>query len=546
MFVEKNLLKRSQLILRILFACSLPFMTLLLLRGVDDSGDNGIWLIILSMSATFIVGILLLKFVFKNLFSKINIGYFLISCLFGLYIARYYYYNHIYGIVRDLTLNYNDLGLPIDNVLFSRIVVVLAAFAIITLVYFAVLKAWPVIKKFYLSLSNGERKYLKISLVIGFFVTMILYYFAQGFYFSDSVYYDILYTSDSSSLFRGDAFFNINMDENDLRQPLFGLFALPFALMAKLCSEIFFFVPNGYAVFLTTIQILLLNISMLMVCKLLKFDKVNVVLFILFYFCSFSTVIFSFVMEQYIIGLFYLILTIYLFCEYKKDVNYMYLGAVSTLLTSGVLFPFISRFKNWKYWLKNIFKCFIAFVVLVIIFGQLSQVFNIGDNMGKLMSYSGEKLEFIDRLMQYLAFVKSIFIAAPASFMIDMVGNFHCYRLYPVVGYSIVGIAILILCLISVILNRKNKIAIISGLWVLFSFVLLCMVGWGTAENGLILYSLYFSWAFIILLYLLIDKIIKNSKIKILIVIFICLLLCIKNIPEYINIVEFVIEYYGN
>lgn len=546
MFVEKKLSKKSQLVLRVLFACSLPFMTLLLLRGVNNSDDNGMWLIVLSIIATFIVGILLLKFVFKNLFSKINFGYFLISCLLGLYIARYYYYIHIYGTVRDLTLNYNDLGLPIDSVLFSRIIVVLAVFAIITLVYLVVLKAWPAIKKFYLNLSNGEQKYLKISLGITFFATMVLYYFAQGFYFSDYVYYDILYTSDSSSLFRGDAFFNINMDENDLRQPLFGLFALPFALVAKLCSEIFFFVPNGYAVFLTTIQILLLNVSMLMVCKLLKFDKLNIVLFILLYFCSFSTVVFSFVMEQYIIGLFYLILTIYLFYEYKKDVNYIYLGAVSTLLTSGVLFPFISRFKNWKYWLKNIFKCFIAFVVLVVIFGQLSQVFNIGDNMGKLMSFSGEKLSFVDRLMQYLAFVKSIFMAAPASFIIDVNGNFPSYRLYPVVGYSFVGIFILLLCLISVILNRKNKMAIISGLWILFSFILLCVAGWGTAENGLILYSLYFSWAFIVLLYLLIDKIIKNSKVKIFVVVAICLLLCAKNIPEYINIVEFVIEYYGN
>ena len=251
-------------------------------------------------------------------------------------------------------------------------------------------------------------------------------------------------------------------------------------------------------------------------------------------------------MEQYIIGLFYLILTIYLFYECKNEVNYMYLGAVSTLLTSGILFPFISRFKNWKYWLKNIFKCFIAFAGLVIIFGQLSQVFDIADNMKNLMSFSGEKLEFTDRIMQYLAFVKSIFIAAPANFMLDAVGHFPSYRLYSVVGYSFVGIFILLLCLISVILNRKNKIAIVSGLWILFSFILLCVVGWGTAENGLILYSLYFSWAFIVLLYLLIDKVIKNTKIKCLVVIFACLFLCVINIPEYINIVEFVIEYYGN
>ena len=33
--------------------------------------------------------------------------------------------------------------------------------------------------------------------------------------------------------------------------------------------------------------------------------------------------------------------------------------------------------------------------------------------------------------------------------------------------------------------------------WVLFSVVLLAIVGYGASENGFILYSYYFSWAFI-------------------------------------------------
>ncbi len=547
MFKEKEISKKSQLILHILFICSLPFMTLLFLRDCD------LWLVILSFFLSLIIGILLVKYVLKDLFSKIKTGYFLISAFFGIYIARKYFSCHVYGMYGDLSYEYGSLsyrldklGLPINEYLVSLIISVCAIFAIATVIYIFILKVWPLIKQSYTNLLPIEKKYLKVSLIVSFFVTVILYYFVRGLYYSDFALYDIYYTSDSSSLFRGDAFFNINMAENDLRQPLFGLLALPFALIAKICSEIFFFIPNGYAVFLTVIQIMLINASVIMITRLLKLNVFGTFAFILLYFCSFSTVVFSFIMEQYIIGLFYLILTIYLFFENKCKTNYAYLGAVSTLLTSGVLFPFISRFKNCKYWLKNVFKCFIVFVVILIIFGQLPQIFDIGNKLKGFIGFSGTSLSFSDKIMQYLSFVKSIFIAPQAEFILNGTDGFPGYRLVEITGYSFVGLGILLLCLISVIWNRKNKMAIVSGLWILFSFIILCVIGWGTSENGLILYSLYFSWAFIILIYLLIDKIIKNDKIKFIFIIVCCLILTILNIPEYINIIQFGLEYYGN
>ena len=40
--------------------------------------------------------------------------------------------------------------------------------------------------------------------------------------------------------------FNINHEENDLRQPLFGLFALPLAVIATAVSKLCFFFRRGY------------------------------------------------------------------------------------------------------------------------------------------------------------------------------------------------------------------------------------------------------------------------------------------------------------
>ena len=86
--------------------------------------------------------------------------------------------------------------------------------------------------------------------------------------------------------------------------------------------------------------------------------------------------------------------------------------------------------------------------------------------------------------------------------------------------------------------------AIVSGLWILFSFALLCVMGWGTNENGLILYSLYFSWAYIILIYLFIDKLIKNDLIKRIIIIILCISIFVFNIPAFLEIAKFGIVNY--
>ena len=52
----------------------------------------------------------------------------------------------------------------------------------------------------------------------------------------------------------------------------------------------------------------------------------------------------------------------------------------------------------------------------------------------------------------------------------------------------------------------------IAGAWAGFSVVLLLAVGWGAPENGMILYTLYFGWAFLVLLFRLVQWI--GAKLK--------------------------------
>jgi len=81
---------------------------------------------------------------------------------------------------------------------------------------------------------------------------------------------------------------------------------------------------------------------------------------------------------------------------------------------------------------------------------------------------------------------------------------------------NITGVLVFGITILSFILNRKDIFSRLCFIWVIFSFVLLCILGWGTVENGLLLYSFYFLWAFICLIYKLFEKLLeKHEKVRI-------------------------------
>jgi hypothetical protein len=72
-------------------------------------------------------------------------------------------------------------------------------------------------------------------------------------------------------------------------------------------------------------------------------------------------------------------------------------------------------------------------------------------------------------------------------------------------------------------------------------------LGWGTKENGLILYALYFGWAFLVLLFQLVEKIENKLNIKCLIPVVTMvavIALLVINIPAILEMVNFAITYY--
>lgn len=77
-----------------------------------------------------------------------------------------------------------------------------------------------------------------------------------------------IYTSDAPVLLPSDAYLLPWHPENDLRQPLFGVLAMPFALLSHAADTALFFLHNEYPTVLQGLQSLLLPWTAVLVCRL--------------------------------------------------------------------------------------------------------------------------------------------------------------------------------------------------------------------------------------------------------------------------------------
>ena len=186
-------------------------------------------------------------------------------------------------------------------------------------------------------------------------------------------------------------------------------------------------------------------------------------------------------------------------------------------------------------------NCAFSFLVVLIFSGQSIQLLTLKYKMVSLSTFYGN-VSFEDKIFRFSNFISSIFIGTNGS-VVNVEGNL-AYRLVEPSGINYVGLCIFGLLIISFILNRKERMAKISFLWVLFSILVLVLIGWGQPENGLILYGLYFAWAYLILYFMFWKKILKNIKLFKIVMSFSIILMLIFHVIELLKILSFAIKVY--
>ena len=442
-----------------------------------------------------------------------------------------------------LSANLQELLAIIISILFF--VSSFFAIFIIMLAFFD--KISDFIKKEQIRICEDEKIYLRIVCIcLGIFV-IILFNCTNIFYFpkqnNELIKYDVIYTMNTGELFNENAWLNISASQNDIRQPLFAVFAIPFAVICFIISKILFFIPNCYAVLLTLLQALLISYSYVLISRLMKLEGKERRLFLALCTFTYPFLLFALNMEQYVFSTFWMIMFIYSALTDRENINYLYIAATGSMLTSGIFFYFLSESKKLKQWIRDVIKVSIDFFVVTIYAGQFIFFVLLIPSMKSLLRFSGAEISISDKILQFFNFVATCLIA-PETMIANNMYNCVSLQLAPVRTINILGIVVLIIVILGYIYNKKDKLAQVCMIWVIFSFVILCLLGWGTKENGLVLYTLYFSWAYIVLSVMFLKKILKKEKMRSFVYIALIGILILKNLSAMVELVKFGIEYY--
>lgn len=528
-------------LVRAVFVLSLPFFTLMVLNS--SAGESGY---AISLIFTLMIAVFFSKRVTKALFEKPGRWYLSAAAVVALYLAYTYAWQGNGVAIMQRYPEVLDALIPI-RVTSKRLAagLMLASFpAIFMLLYWLLKETWPYILRFFKSFDAFERVYMGITILAAVLIVPFFYRSTTAFYYAayeDMVnLYDVLYTTDSTEVYLTDCFLRILAGPNDIRQPLFGLFALPVALVGKLASALFFFVPDMYAIALGIEQLLLEAITVIMLQRLADVKGRERIWFTLFFSCSYAYLIHGLMLEQYVVAYFYVILVLYVYRKTDK-LNFAYFGAVSTLLTSGILFGLITKAKSLKQWVLDLVKCLVIYVGIVTVCGQLPQFLGVQDKMEMLSTFTGAKVTWAEKWVQLTQFFRDMLWAPAAE---TQIGDFISYRVVSGRGVSYLGILVLICAVSGFVLSYREWISKIAMSWVMFSVLILFMVGWGTAENGLILYALYFAWAYLVLVYQLVCRIFRKTGACHAIIAILAVTMLVRNVYELVQIYQFGVTYY--
>lgn len=370
------------------------------------------------------------------------------------------------------------------------------------------------------------------GIVFVYFVFLVFSFSKSQAFYGTRYSGDLIYTADSKSLVQGHVYLQLLHPENDLRQPLFAVVATPFMGLAYLLSLVFASVPYVSSICLGTAQMLLLLFTLFMLMKILKADKKERVLFFILVCLMYPSILFSVMMEQYVVAVFWVVLYIYALVVKNKKDDLALIGASGSLLTSAALVIVSEETEkfDWKKYITRILEIAGKGVFAMLLFCRTDVISTVFDKIDSLKEFSGESVPMRERLLQYIYFVKSCFVAPEAGESWALYDR-PSWQLDKIESISAAGVILILLAVVGFWKNRKQLLTKICGFWILHSVAVLCILGWGTAENGLILYTFYYGWAYWILVYQCIRYWLDKCKpwIKYAVWVFILLLLLIMN-----------------
>ena len=388
--------------------------------------------------------------------------------------------------------------------------------------------------------------FLSAGILFGMMI-VFTYLCTQAFYGADinghRYDFDLIYSADSGYLVRTDVFRNVGADQNDLRQPLFGLFAMPFAQAAWIVSKVLFFLPVGYITIWQIMQMLMFLTSVVLISRMMELKGIEKALFLCLFSVSYPMLIFVLTAEQYLVAMFYFVLLLYLGRE-ERGKQVAFVGAAGCLMTSGLWFPLITWDRDIKKFFMKSLRLLGVFLVVLVLSGRLTTYLDMPSYAAGFAPYIGYTVAPIEKLLQYVNFVGACLVAPPSGIDNTMYSHVS-WQMLPVTGLSPVGLIVIALTIGGFLVSRKERFSRWCAVWAGFSFLLLGLVGWGTVDNGLMLYTLYFGWAIICLVFRFIDRALHRFRpAKLAVLTAVILAMVVWNILALRNVLIFATQFF--
>ena len=395
-------------------------------------------------------------------------------------------------------------------------------------------------------LPRWERMgYAALFLALAVFSAAV--FFSSNAFHCSEVPYDLIYTSDSPLLVQENDYLLLFQSQNDLRQPLFAVFAAPFLGLSFLLSKLLGASAPLHALLMNLPQVGLLVLCAHLLGRMLGLPPRWRLAFAVLACCTWPVLLFSVMMEQYIMAVFYLLCFAFQFCCRDRGDRLTLMGAGGALLTSLILLPVMSRrnpVKDFRDWYGDMLDRGLEFILSLLVFCRLDIIFNVFHYLTVLSRFSGSELTALDKLRQFSVFLGSCILAPESEAVLNSTGSLS-WQLVSPAAFAPLGICVAVLCLLGFWFSRKDRAAQMAAFWLAFSFVVLVGMGWGTMENGLILYSLYFGWAVLLLLFRLAQALTAGLPRLRPVLYALCLaVLAWQNLPAMARLLSFAIQNY--
>ena len=491
------------------------------LAGLLSTKGSLIWVAAGIPLALVALAILIFRFRFlERTFAKRVRWIAILSGVLALYAAYCYgdlFYYHLQSLAGELTSATAVGLLSRFGMIFTIIAAVVSIPALFVYLYWFFGWFSERMREVFHASDRVERWYLIIACVLFALAISLVYSKTSVFYAanasSDNVWdkIDIVYSSDSSMLMEQNVFYNIAASENDIRQPMFGVFAAPFALAASLVSKAIM-QPGAYPAMVQIVQSVFLALGLVLIVRMTGASGAVKALALVCGTLLYPTLLFLLNVEQYVFPVFWLILLVWMIVQgEERGRSTAWVAASGSMLTSGILLLILPGKGTFKEKVRQGALAVLLFAVVMILLGRVAMVLSSSETIRFLVQFAGEKLPFLARAKQYSVFLASCFVAPAAEITLFPNGG-AVFQQAEVTGWSIAGFVGLLAAIAGFVVNRKRVFAQICAGWIAFSLVLLCLIGWGTSENGLVLYTLYFGWAFVALIVMLISRVLEKWR----------------------------------